>query len=126
MKPSNTLLFLLKINRNSLELHNTLFFFFFFLDRFLTNWNRQKEKQPHFHSYYILLNFVSRHAVVAHTYNPSTWEVETNGFLSLRPAWSTEWDPGQPGVYRETLPQKKKNVSLHLLFNSLYMSYFIL
>ena len=28
--------------------------------------------------------------VVAHTFNPSTWEVETGGFLSLRPAWSTE------------------------------------
>jgi hypothetical protein len=29
-------------------------------------------------------------AVVAHAFNPSTWEAEANGFLSLRPAWSTE------------------------------------
>jgi hypothetical protein len=28
--------------------------------------------------------------VVAHTFNPSTWEAEAGGFLSLRPAWSTE------------------------------------
>jgi hypothetical protein len=28
--------------------------------------------------------------VVAHAFNPSTWEAETGGFLSLRPAWSTE------------------------------------
>jgi hypothetical protein len=28
--------------------------------------------------------------VVAHTFNPSTWEAEAGGFLSSRPAWSTE------------------------------------
>ena len=28
--------------------------------------------------------------VVAHAFNPSTWEVEAGGFLSSRPAWSTE------------------------------------
>jgi hypothetical protein len=28
--------------------------------------------------------------VVAHTFNPSTWEVEAGGFLSSRPAWSTK------------------------------------
>jgi major histocompatibility complex class I len=28
--------------------------------------------------------------VVAHAFNPSTQEAETGGFLSLRPAWSTE------------------------------------
>jgi major histocompatibility complex class I len=28
--------------------------------------------------------------VVAHTFNPSTWATEAGGFLSLRPAWSTE------------------------------------
>jgi hypothetical protein len=27
---------------------------------------------------------------VAHTFNPSTWEAEAGGFLSLRPAWSTK------------------------------------
>jgi hypothetical protein len=29
-------------------------------------------------------------AVVAHAFNPSTWEAESGGFLSSRPAWSTE------------------------------------
>jgi hypothetical protein len=28
--------------------------------------------------------------VVAHALNPSTWEAEAGGFLSSRPAWSTE------------------------------------
>ena len=47
-------------------------------------------------------------AVVAHAFNPSTWEAETGRFLSSRPAWSTEWAPGQPGLHRETLSQKQK------------------
>jgi hypothetical protein len=29
-------------------------------------------------------------AGVAHAFNPSTWEAEAGGFLSSRPAWSTE------------------------------------
>jgi hypothetical protein len=29
-------------------------------------------------------------AVVMHAFNPSTWEAEAGGFLSSRPAWSTE------------------------------------
>jgi hypothetical protein len=45
--------------------------------------------------------------VVAHAFNPSTREAEAGGFLSSRPAWSTEWVPGQPGLHRETLSQKK-------------------
>jgi hypothetical protein len=45
--------------------------------------------------------------VVAHAFNPSTWEAEAGGFLSSRPAWSTEWVPGQPGLHRETLSWKK-------------------
>ena len=39
---------------------------------------------------------------------PSTWEAEAGRFLSSRPAWSTEWVPGQPGLHRETLSQKIK------------------
>ena len=37
------------------------------------------------------------------------------GFLSSRPAWSTKWVPGQPGLYRETHPPPhlpKKRVAL--------------
>jgi hypothetical protein len=29
-------------------------------------------------------------AVVAHAFNPSTWEAEAGGFLSSRPVWCTE------------------------------------
>jgi hypothetical protein len=34
-------------------------------------------------------------AVVAYAFNPSTWEAEAGGFLSLRPAWSTEFQDSQ-------------------------------
>jgi hypothetical protein len=50
-------------------------------------------------------------AVVAHTFNPSTWEAEAafiSEFLSSRPAWSTEWVLGQPGLHREILSRKTK------------------
>jgi hypothetical protein len=43
-----------------------------------------------------------------HAFNPSTWEAEAGEFLSSRPAWSTEWVPGQPRLHRETLSQKNK------------------
>jgi hypothetical protein len=46
--------------------------------------------------------------VVAHAFNPSTREAEAGGFLSSRPAWSTEGVPGQPGLQRETLSRKTK------------------
>jgi hypothetical protein len=46
--------------------------------------------------------------VVVHAFNPSTWEAEADRFLSSRPAWSTKWVPGQPGLYRETLSRKKQ------------------
>jgi hypothetical protein len=45
---------------------------------------------------------------VAHAFNPGTQEAEAGGFLSSRPAWSTEWVPGQPGLHRETLSRKNK------------------
>jgi hypothetical protein len=46
--------------------------------------------------------------MVAHAFNPSTWEAEAGGFLSSRPAWSTKWVPGQSGLHRETLSRKTK------------------
>ena len=46
--------------------------------------------------------------VVAHAFNPSTWEAEAGGFPSSRPAWSTKWVPGQPWLHRETLSPKTK------------------
>jgi hypothetical protein len=47
--------------------------------------------------------------MVAHAFNPSTREAEAGGFLSSKPAWSTELVPGQPGLFRETLSGKTKN-----------------
>jgi hypothetical protein len=46
--------------------------------------------------------------MATHTFNPSTREAEVGRFLSSRPAWSTKWVPGQPGLYRETLSRKTK------------------
>jgi hypothetical protein len=46
--------------------------------------------------------------VVAHTFNPSTWEAQAGGFLSSRPAWSTKWIPGSQG-YTEKPCLKKQN-----------------
>jgi hypothetical protein len=45
--------------------------------------------------------------VMAHAFKPSTQEAEAGGFLSSRPAWSTEWIPEQPGLQRETLTREK-------------------
>jgi hypothetical protein len=50
-------------------------------------------------------------AMVAHAFNPSTWEAEAGRFLSLRPAWSTEWVPRQPRLHRETLSRKQKQTN---------------
>jgi hypothetical protein len=49
------------------------------------------------------LNGLSSQAVVAHAFNPSTWEAEAGRSLSLRPAWSIEWILGQPGLHRKTV-----------------------
>jgi hypothetical protein len=46
--------------------------------------------------------------VVALAFNPSTWEAEAGRFLNSRPAWSTKWVPGQPGIHREILSWKTK------------------
>jgi hypothetical protein len=46
--------------------------------------------------------------VVVHAFNPSTQEAEAGRFLNSRPAWSTKWVPGQPGLHRETLSLEEK------------------
>jgi hypothetical protein len=46
--------------------------------------------------------------MVAHAFNPSTWEAEAGRSLSLRPDPSTEWVPGHPGLHRETLYQQQQ------------------
>jgi hypothetical protein len=42
------------------------------------------------HKNIFILNESFGRAVVADVFNPSTWEAEAGGFLSLRPAWYTE------------------------------------
>jgi hypothetical protein len=64
-------------------------------------------------SFFLSFPLRARQAV-AHAFNPSTWEAEADKFLSLRPAWSTEWVPGQAGLHREILSQKKKKRLLGL------------
>jgi hypothetical protein len=46
--------------------------------------------------------------MVLYAFNPSIQEAEVYGSLSLRPAWSTEQVPGQPGLPRPYLKMKKK------------------
>jgi hypothetical protein len=46
---------------------------------------------------------VPKPGMVAHDFNPSTWEAEAGRFLSSRPAWSTECVPRHSGPHRETL-----------------------
>jgi hypothetical protein len=71
----------------------------------------------HTHSFFNvhLQTFTRRHlkttlnqAVVVHNFNPSTWKTKAGESLSSRPAWSTKWVPGQPGLHRETLTGKRK------------------
>jgi hypothetical protein len=59
--------------------------------------------------FYEQLEVRQSQAVVAHTFNPSTWEAEAEagGFLSSRPAWSTKWVPGQPVLRRDTPSQNR-------------------
>lgn len=46
-------------------------------------------------------------ALVARTFNPKNWEAEGDGYLSWRPAWSTEFQASQG--YKETLSWTKQN-----------------
>jgi hypothetical protein len=38
----------------------------------------------------LIKRFTMSGAVMTYAFNPSTWEAEPDGFLSSRPAWSTE------------------------------------
>jgi hypothetical protein len=39
---------------------------------------------------FVTLKNSNKLGMVAHSFNPSTWEAEAGGFLSSRPAWSTK------------------------------------
>jgi hypothetical protein len=54
--------------------------------------------------------------VVADGFNPSTGEAEAGRIsVSLRPAFSTETVPRQPGLHNETLSQKKNHTCLEMM-----------
>jgi hypothetical protein len=47
--------------------------------------------------------------VVAHAFNPSTWEAEAGGFLSSWPAWSqSEFQDSQGYTEKEKRKEKKR------------------
>jgi hypothetical protein len=47
---------------------------------------------------------------MAHAFNPRTWEAEADGFLSLRPAWSTvEFQDNQGYTEKSCLKNKQTN-----------------
>jgi hypothetical protein len=48
----------------------------------------------------------------------NSWEAEAGRFLSSRPAWSTEWVPGQLELHRETLFQTNKQKYLIKILNN--------
>ena len=50
--------------------------------------------------------------MVAHTFNPSTWEAEADGSLSVRPAWPTKWFQDSQN-YSETLFQNTYQNNYH-------------
>ena len=58
-------------------------------------------------------------ALVVHAFNNSTWEAKAARFVSSKPAWTSQWAPGQPGLHREAclgkrnLSQKKKVSNEH-------------
>jgi hypothetical protein len=64
--------------------------------------------------------------VVAHAFNPSTREAEAGGFLSSRPAWSTKWVPGQPGLHTEKPCLEKPKKKNYVLSTVISISIFLL
>jgi hypothetical protein len=46
--------------------------------------------------------------VVAHAFNPSTWEAEAGGFLSSRPTWSTKCFPEKPCLEKQNKTKQNK------------------
>ena len=50
--------------------------------------------------------------VVVLAFNPSTWEAEAGGFLSLKPPWSTKWVQDSQGYTEKPCLKKKKKSRL--------------
>ena len=60
-------------------------------------------------------------ALVADAFIKSTWEAKAGRFVSSKPAWTSQWAPGQPGLHREAclgkrnLSRKKKKYQMSIL-----------
>ena len=66
-----------------------------------------------------IIKTAAAQAVVAHVFNPQTREAEAGGsFVSLRPTWSTEQVPGQPGLLLRELQAEGTNAAKALRSNS--------
>jgi hypothetical protein len=74
-----------------------------------------KRPSPLFVSLFLKDFTTTCQAVVAHAFNPSTWEAEAGGFLSLRPAWSmSEFQDSQGYTEKHCLKNKtKQNKRFH-------------
>jgi hypothetical protein len=62
--------------------------------------------------------------VVAHAFNPSTWEAEAGGFLSLRPGLQSEFQESQSYTEKPCLekPKKKKVSVVYICLDGLISS----
>ena len=59
--------------------------------------------------------------MVVHAFNPSTWEAEAGGFLSSRPAWSTEFQDSQ-GYTEKPCLKKNNNKKVAMNWNLIFTS----
>jgi hypothetical protein len=103
----NYICFLTVSHINGLFSNNAFSYILSFLSSIFTNTHPFYSRLSQIHGFQSCLWLIMP-GVVAHAFNPSTQEAEAGGFLSSRPAWSTKWVPGQPGLYRETLSRKTK------------------
>ena len=54
-------------------------------------------------------------------HNPSTWETEAGGFLSSRPAWSTEFQDSQGYTEKPCLGKSKRKTKKQKQKRKLYI-----
>jgi hypothetical protein len=77
----------------------------------LSKWENKPETMSLVNSDRTFLNLKKKNECGS-THLPSTWEAESNGSLSSRPAWSTEGVAGQPGYTERPCHKKKRRKML--------------
>jgi hypothetical protein len=63
-----------------------------------------------------IFKMTSCSAMVAHNFNPSTWEAEEEGLLCSRSAGFIEWVPGQPELQEKPCPERPKKKKTWLFY----------